>query len=153
MEIRAVQRGRVVSTAARYVLAGVFLVSAVGKAASPHSFSQFVSSLSFLVWINGTLLLVGVIILEVSLGLLLLFPQTGRVGAMGSLAALVLFTGMLMHSLLTEVNLECGCFGEIVSGVPVEIDIIRNLVLALLSGLVIDGPTREVKREKPGVSQ
>jgi uncharacterized membrane protein YphA (DoxX/SURF4 family) len=129
---------RLVTVAARLVLAGVFLTSAVGKATSPSTFIQFVSSIPWLEWINPDILLAGVVLAETSISILLIIPRTRRLGVAGSLGALVLFSSLLIYRWQLDPNQECGCFGQLSSGMTMEMDIIRNLVLVLVCGLIID---------------
>jgi uncharacterized membrane protein YphA (DoxX/SURF4 family) len=129
---------RFLTAGARYVLAGVFLASAIGKAVSPLTFVQFVSLISWLQWINPRVLLAGVVAFEAAIAILLLIPRTSRLGAVGALGALVGFTGILVYSGYANSDKECGCFGGLSFGMTTELDIMRNLVLVLVSGFIID---------------
>jgi hypothetical protein len=70
--------GRVFPPIARYILAAVFLFSAMGKLVSPAQFHAFVAS--FLPTLDTTVLLYSVVLVEIALAFLLVYPRTSVVG-------------------------------------------------------------------------
>jgi uncharacterized membrane protein YphA (DoxX/SURF4 family) len=139
---------RFVIAGARYVLAGVFLASAIGKGFSPSTFIQFVSSIPWLTWVDPLVVLAVVVIAESAISILFIIPRTSRFGAVGALGALVLFSGILVYNWYVNPDQECGCFGGLAVGMTTEIDIVRNLVLALLCGFIMEKPSSRNSSEQ-----
>jgi uncharacterized membrane protein YphA (DoxX/SURF4 family) len=79
---------RFVIAGARYVLAGIFLLSAIGKLHSPHGFASFLASLPLISLIGSGVLLAAVVTIEFLLAVLLLFPRTAKVGGLASFGVL-----------------------------------------------------------------
>jgi hypothetical protein len=135
--------GRVFPPIARYILAAVFLFSAMGKLVSPAQFHAFVAS--FLPTIDTTVLLYAVVLAEIALAFLLVYPRTSVVGGVCSVGALLAFTLLLIVQSHAGSEVPCGCFGEFIAPLSHDASILRNFVLLLLAALTLHRITDEEK--------
>jgi len=128
---------RFVTTGARYVLAAVFLFSAIGKLITPSIFVAFVSSIDWLSPINPILLLLTLTTIEVVVAVLLLLPATHKIAGLVSFGVLLLFSGALILTSVGQEPKPCGCFGDLIPESSTNLSLLRNVVLLVLSVLVI----------------
>jgi uncharacterized membrane protein YphA (DoxX/SURF4 family) len=117
----------------RYILAIVFLTSAIGKVLSPDSFKTFVTSSGLFLSLSVRTVLYVIVTAEFVVGILLLYPKSARVGTIASFVMLLLFTGVLVLSSHTSNGAHCGCFGELLGETSNDISILRNIVFLLVS--------------------
>lgn len=102
---------RWVSTAARLVLGGVFLVAGVLKAIDPQSSVAAVRAYQLLPnWI-ATIVGWGLPFAEIALGLLLLAGIATRAVAVGAAVLLVVFIAGVVSAAARGLSIDCGCFG------------------------------------------
>jgi uncharacterized membrane protein YphA (DoxX/SURF4 family) len=93
----------------------------------------------------------GVIGAEIIAALLLLWPQTARIGAMWSAMMLAAFAGYALYyryGLENVEGLECGCFGGIIGSQLGVTTALRNLLLLIPAALVIFGLPRLKRSER-----
>jgi len=128
----------VIAMIGRLVLSAVFFTSAAMKILSPDDFMTYISSTRLLGWLTPNVLLVVVVLVELTIAFLLLNGRTKKMGALSALLLLLTFSGFLVYSYVFNQDQSCGCFGELSSGGSIEADLIRNLVLIGLSGILID---------------
>jgi peroxiredoxin len=122
--------------ALRLLLAGVFLVAAIGKlldrAGSRRAFVEF--GLPERVAAPLTILLPAA---ELAIAVALVLPATARLGALGALALLVAFTAGIGFNLARGRRPDCHCFGQIHSAPAGRSTLIRNGGLATLAGVLL----------------
>jgi uncharacterized membrane protein YphA (DoxX/SURF4 family) len=91
----------ILARAARYGLAAVFLTSALAKLLSPSQFHIFVSSMGIPALINSSFVLHAVVVGELVLAALVLYPLTSKSGRQCLLAFLFSFPLCFCSDLLT----------------------------------------------------
>jgi uncharacterized membrane protein YphA (DoxX/SURF4 family) len=117
----------------RFLLAIVFLTSAIGKVLSPDNFEAFVASSTWLSLFSARALMYVIVTAESVVAILLLYHKSGRVGSIASFVMLLLFTGVLVLSSHTSNGAHCGCFGELLGETSNDMSILRNIVFLLVS--------------------
>lgn len=123
----------------RGLLALVFLASGIGKLLD-SSAAQSVIEFYFVTGFIRTYayeIIKAISVLEVVLGLLLIWGRYVVTTLSASLVLVGAFTGLLMYLYITGVDLsDCGCFGLLEIKSSIEFTILKNLVL---SGIIIGG--------------
>ena len=100
-----------ISTGARLVLGGVFLVAGVLKAIDPQASVAAVRAYQLLPdWIV-TIVGWGLPFAEIALGLLLLAGIATRAVALGAAMLLVIFVAGVVSAAARGLSIDCGCFG------------------------------------------
>ena len=100
-----------VSTAARLVLGGVFLVAGVLKAIDPQSSVSAVRAYQLLPTSFTTIVGWGLPFVEIALGLLLLAGMATRVVAAAAGILLLIFMAAVVSVAARGLSIDCGCFG------------------------------------------
>jgi uncharacterized membrane protein YphA (DoxX/SURF4 family) len=133
-----------VSTAARLVLGGVFLVAGGLKVIDPQSSVAAVRAYRLLPVSVATLVGWGLPFAEIALGLLLLAGIATRVVAAAAALLLVVFIAAVLSAALRGLSIDCGCFG---GGGDVEpgqtaygTEIVRDVGLLLLAAWLMWQP-------------
>ena len=137
---------RFLRPAATYVLAAVFLASAIGKLLSPSEFYAFISSIDRLALIDPAVFVHSTAVIELIIALLLILPRTARFGGISSFGLLFLFSATLMYASQTNVTVPCGCFGQFIADGSTDLSILRNMVLLLVSALVVQGASQRFQQ-------
>jgi uncharacterized membrane protein YphA (DoxX/SURF4 family) len=126
-----------VSTAARLVLGGVFLVAGWLKVIDPQSSVAAVRAYRLLPDSVATMVGWGLPFAEVALGILLLAGIATRVAAAVAAVLLVVFMAAVVSAAVRGLSIDCGCFGgggEVAPGqTAYGIEIVRDLGLLLLA--------------------
>jgi putative oxidoreductase len=104
-----------IAVAVAFALAAVFIYAGVDKIRDPLQFADSIAAFRILPAALINLLSLGLPPFEIGCGLLLIVPQTRRVGALSVMLASALFFLALLSALLRGLTLDCGCFG---SGTP-----------------------------------
>jgi uncharacterized membrane protein YphA (DoxX/SURF4 family) len=146
---------RWVSTGARIVLGGVFLVAGGLKVIDPQSSVAAVRAYKLLPTSLVTIVGWGLPFAEIALGLLLLAGVATRVVAAAVATLLIIFILAVVSAAARGLSIDCGCFGgggEVAPGqTAYGIELIRDLGLLLLalwlvwqprSRLTLDGLAR-----------
>jgi uncharacterized membrane protein YphA (DoxX/SURF4 family) len=128
---------RWISTGARLVLGGAFLVAGVLKAIDPQASVAAVRAYQLLpAWIV-TIVGWGLPFAEIALGLLLLAGIATRAVALGAAMLLVIFVAGVVSAAARGLSIDCGCFG---GGGAVEpgqtaygVELVRDTGLLLLA--------------------
>lgn len=96
---------------------------------------------------------IGIICAEIIAALLLLWPQTARIGGILSGALLAGFAGYALYyryGLGNLEGLECGCFGGLIGNQLGVTTALRNLILLIPAALVVFGlPRLKRQRQSP----
>lgn len=126
-----------VSTAARIILGGVFLVAGALKVVDPQSSVAAVRAYELLPTSLVTIVGWGLPFAEIALGLLLLAGIATRVVAAATAMLLVIFILAVVSAAARGLSIDCGCFGgggEVAPGqTAYGIEVVRDLGLLLLA--------------------
>src|ERR1700730_16209111 len=121
----------------RLFLAGVFLIAGFGKL-----LGGFANSSKTLADFGAPAIIAGPIsisfpFIELCIGILLLFDRSASLGAITSVALLLIFDLAIGANLVLGKNPACNCFGQLHSK-PIGWDTFaRNAVLAIIAGGVV----------------
>jgi uncharacterized membrane protein YphA (DoxX/SURF4 family) len=133
-----------VSTAARLVLAGVFVAAGSLKVVDPQAAVQAVRAYRLLPTALEPVVGWGLPAGEIALGLLLAVGLFTRVAALGAGLLLVVFMAGVASAAARGLSIDCGCFG---GGGPVAAgdtryasEIVRDVGLLVLAGWLVWKP-------------
>lgn len=133
-----------VSTAARLVLGGVFLVAGGLKVIDPQSSVAAVRAYRLLPTSVATLVGWGQPFAEIALGLLLLAGVATRIVAATAAVLLIVFIAAVVSAAVRGLSIDCGCFGgggDVAPGqTTYGLEIVRDVGLLLLAGWLIWQP-------------
>ena len=136
-EPRHAAAARWVSTVARLVLGGVFLVAGVLKAIDPQSSVTAVRAYQLLPTSLATIVGWGLPFAEIALGLLLLAGIATRTVAAAAGILLVIFIAGVVSAAARGLSIDCGCFGGGGEVAPDQteygIELVRDACLLLLA--------------------
>jgi uncharacterized membrane protein YphA (DoxX/SURF4 family) len=134
---RLAAAARWVSTGARLVLGGVFLVAGLLKAIDPQSSVAAVRAYQLLPPSAVTIVGWGLPFAEIALGLLLLTGIATRAVAAGAAILLLVFIAAVVSVAARGLSIDCGCFGgggEVSPGqTAYGIELVRDAGLLLLA--------------------
>lgn len=126
-----------VSTAARVVLGGVFLVAGGLKVIDPQSSVAAVRAYRLLPTSVATIVGWGLPFAEVALGLLLLAGVATRLVAAAAAVLLMVFIAAVASAAIRGLSIDCGCFGgggDVAPGqTAYGTEIVRDVGLLLLA--------------------
>lgn len=120
----------------RLALALVFLVAGAAKLADPAGSRRALREFG-LPAVSAPALGAALPLAELAVGAGLLFAGTARWAAGGALALLLLFTGVIGYNLARGRAPQCHCFGSLHSAPAGRGTLLRNVVLAVMSGIVV----------------
>jgi uncharacterized membrane protein YphA (DoxX/SURF4 family) len=133
-----------VSTAARVVLGGVFLVAGAIKVIDPQSSAAAVRAYRLLPTSVATIVGWGLPFAEVALGLLLLAGVATRFVAAAAAVLLMVFIAAVASAAIRGLSIDCGCFGgggDVAPGqTAYGIEIVRDVGLLLLALWLVSQP-------------
>jgi uncharacterized membrane protein YphA (DoxX/SURF4 family) len=143
-EARRAAAARWISTGARLVLGGVFVVAGALKAVDPQSSVAAVSAYQLLPASLATIVGWGLPFAEIALGLLLLAGIATRAVAAVAGMLLVIFIAGVVSAAARGLSIDCGCFG---GGGQVDpgdtaygIELVRDVGLLLLAAWLVWKP-------------
>lgn len=126
-----------VSTAARVVLGGVFLVAGALKVIDPQSSVAAVRAYRLLPSSLATIVGWGLPFAEIALGVLLLVGIATRLVAVASAVLLLVLIAAVISAAARGLSIDCGCFGgggDVAPGqAAYGIEIVRDVGLLLLA--------------------
>jgi uncharacterized membrane protein YphA (DoxX/SURF4 family) len=136
-----------VGTAVRLGLAAVWLIAGAGKVADPGTFAVSVQAYQVFPAAAASLVAAIVPLLEVALGLLLLFGVGIRLVGILSGLLLVVYIAGIVQAWARGLSIDCGCFsrgGQVAQGqTQYPLDILRDTgFLVLAAWLAIRPRTR-----------
>jgi uncharacterized membrane protein YphA (DoxX/SURF4 family) len=141
-----------ISTAARVVLGGVFLIAGVLKAADPQTSVAAVQAYQLLPAGLVTAVGWGLPFAEIALGIVLLAGLVTRVAAIAAAALLLILVAAVTSAAVRGLSIDCGCFG---GGGPVApgetaygVEIARDVGLLLLAGWLVVRPDSRLSLER-----
>ena len=124
---------------ARLFVGGVFVVSGVAKWVDKAGTEASMSRYRFLPVGSGKLIANVFPMLELAVGLALVLGLFTTGAALGAVALLAVFTGLIIDDLARGQNQSCHCFGRLSDEKLTPMAVVRNLVLMALSLLVAFG--------------
>lgn len=127
--------------ALRFLLSVAFLVAAIGKLTQPPSFRKVLRAFGAPAY-AAAILAVALPLAELAVACLLLRRSSARLGAIGALALLAIFSASLAVALLKGRSLECRCFGPLFRGQLGWPALARNVALLIAAGIVAAGGMR-----------
>ena len=142
----------------RFLLAVLFLFTAVAKLAVVKSFAQNMAQLLSASGFNyerwSWPATSTVITIEIAVAILLLWPRTIRIGAFCAGLLLLMFAGYALYYVyvLKGEPLECGCFGGIIASQLGVTTALRNLALIVPAVFVWFGYRRRAPRPEPALA-
>ena len=126
------------------LVAIVMLISGTGKMMNASGFGELISSYG-LEWFSVFSPLI--ILLELLIGLCLLFRLHTRFFAMVCMAMVAVFTVAFLYANVFHGIENCGCFGDIGTSMPSWLTYLRNGVLLVLCWLIIKYGTAGKQKE------
>lgn len=153
-EPRLAAAARWVSTMARLVLGGVFLVAGVLKAIDPQASVTAVRAYQLLPTSLATIVGWGLPFAEIALGLLLLAGIATRAVAAAAGILLVIFIAGVVSVAARGLSIDCGCFGgggEVAPGqTAYGIELVRDAGLLLLAVWLVWQPRSRLALDRFG---
>jgi uncharacterized membrane protein YphA (DoxX/SURF4 family) len=141
-----------ISTGARLVLGGVFVVAGVLKAVDPQSSVAAVAAYRLLPASLATIVGWGLPFAEIALGLLLLAGIATRAVAAVAGLLLVIFIAGVVSAAARGLSIDCGCFGGGGQVDPGETaygtELIRDVGLLLLAAWLVCKPQSRFALER-----
>ena len=141
-----------ISTGARLVLGGVFLIAGFGKAVDPQASVAAVQAYQLLPAGLGTAVGWGLPFAEIALGLVLLAGLATRGAAIAAAALLLVLVAAVASAAARGLSIDCGCFG---GGGPVApgetaygAEIARDVGLLLLAGWLVARPDSRLSLDR-----
>lgn len=128
-------------TGIRLLLGILFLISGIGKLIESGDARYMVELMAteffWLIEYTGPIV-IGLSVLELLLGLLLLFKRWLNSTLIASILLYLFFIAVLGYFYLQGMNVDsCGCFGAFGFGSGITFTLVRNGVLALLAGTAL----------------
>jgi uncharacterized membrane protein YphA (DoxX/SURF4 family) len=121
----------------RLLIAGIFIFAGVIKVIQPDTFFEDVLNYQLLPRSAAWLIAFYLPMLEMVVGIALLFRPTCRASAWILLLCMILFTTALAFAWVRGLNIECGCFGGLIPASHYGWLLTRNLLLISLLGWII----------------
>jgi len=104
-----------ITTVLALAVAAVFIYAGIDKIRDPLEFADSIAAFDILPATLIDLLALGLPPFEIACGLLLIAPQTRKVGALAVAIISAVFFAAVLSALARGLTLDCGCFG---SGTP-----------------------------------
>ena len=132
----------------RFLLALVFIYAAVVKMTAPQDFADSIAAYQILPPPAINIVALGLPVFEFTCGLLVLSGFYLRVGALGILTMLAIFSSALALALFRGLSIHCNCFGGIswLDAKP-SMALLRDLILMGLALLVYTVRTESLPPE------
>jgi uncharacterized membrane protein YphA (DoxX/SURF4 family) len=146
-----------VSTAARLVLGGVFLVAGALKVIDPQSSVAAVRGYRLLPSSLTAIVGWGLPFAEMALGMLLLIGVATRAVAAASAVLLIVFIAAVASAAARGLSIDCGCFGgggDVAPGqTAYGIEIVRDVGLLLLAVWLVWQPRSRLTLDRTSIAR
>jgi uncharacterized membrane protein YphA (DoxX/SURF4 family) len=146
--VRASQALPWVGLAVRLIAAGIWLVAGAAKLGDLTAFKQEVGAYDVPPSSLVDVVAYGLPLLEVGLGVYLAIGLLVRPAALLSVALMLLFIGVQAQAWARGLTIECGCFGSLSRETVGAGSIVRDIVLALPSVLLLLWPARHLSLDQ-----
>ena len=122
--------------ACRVILGGLFLIAGLTKAYDPAGFATEIQNYHLVPWVGGVLLSLFLPWVEIIAGGTLFLKRLER-GALLLISAMLLaYCAALISAMARGLNIECGCFGRLISSTGIVWALVRNVGLIVLAGIL-----------------
>lgn len=144
---------------ARLCVGGVFVASGISKWLDKPGTEAGMSKYLFLPKGSGRFIANVFPVLELAVGLLLIFGLFTRLAAVAAVLLFLLFTGLIIYDLARGKTESCHCFGKLSDEKLTPMAVVRNVLLMGMAVLValafdgwlaIDGPLNEATKGSLG---
>lgn len=127
---------RLLLTACRVLLGGLFVFAGAAKAYDPASFATEIQNYQLLPWVGGALLSLYLPWVEILAGSSLFLRRFERGALLVISAMLVAFSAALISAMVRGLSIDCGCFGRAIPSTGTVWPLVRNAGLAILAGVL-----------------
>ena len=123
-------------TSCRVILGGLFLIAGVTKAYDPAAFATEIQNYQLLPWVGDVLLSLFLPWVEIFAGCALFFKRFERGALLLISAMLIAYSIALISAIVRGLNIDCGCFGRLISPTGIVWALARNAGLMILAGVL-----------------
>ena len=125
----------------RFFLGSIFIFSSILKISDINSFLINIETYQIIPLDIIPIFAIAVCVIEFVLGIFLILNINIKITCFSTICLLLIFTGFLFYSIITNKTWSCGCFGKISSGPITYITLIRNIILILVTIIVKNNST------------
>ena len=122
--------------ACRVILGGLFLIAGLTKAYDPAGFATEIQNYHLLPWVGGVLFSLFLPWVEIFAGGALFLKRFERGALLLISAMLIAYCAALISAMARGLNIECGCFGRLISSTGIVWALVRNVGLMVLAGIL-----------------
>ena len=120
----------------RVILGGLFLIAGVTKAYDPAGFATEIQNYHLVPWLGGVLLSLFLPWVEIFAGGALLLKRFEQGALLLISAMLIAYCAALISAMARGLNIDCGCFGRLISSTGIAWALVRNAGLMILTGIL-----------------
>ena len=122
--------------ACRVILGGLFLIAGLTKAYDPAGFATEIQNYHLLPWVGGVLLSLFLPWVEIIAASALFLKRFERGALLLIGAMLIVYCAALISAMARGLNIDCGCFGRLISSTGIVWALIRNAGLMIPAGIL-----------------
>lgn len=122
--------------ACRVILGGLFLIAGLTKAYDPAGFATEIQKYHLVPWVGGVLLALFLPWVEIFAGGALFLKRFQRGALLLISAMLIVYSAALISAMARGLNIDCGCFGRLISSTGIVWALIRNAGLMIPAGIL-----------------
>ena len=122
--------------ACRVILGGLFLIAGLTKAYDPAGFATEIQKYHLVPWVGGVLLALFLPWVEIFAAGALFLKRFQRGALLLISAMLIAYCAALISAMARGLNIDCGCFGRLISSTGIVWALIRNAGLMILAGIL-----------------
>jgi uncharacterized membrane protein YphA (DoxX/SURF4 family) len=120
----------------RVAIGGVLVVAGALKIGHPSDLASTIAGFRILPQAFIGPMAIGLPYFELGLGLYLVIGLYTRIAAIIALVEFVVFAGAIASVVLRGIPIACGCFGQADTSPASWLDVVRDVALALLAGVI-----------------
>ena len=122
--------------ACRVILGGLFLIAGLTKAYDPAGFATEIQNYHLVPWVGGVLLALFLPWVEIFAAGALFLKRFQRGALLLISAMLIVYCAALISAMARGLNIDCGCFGRLISSTGIVWALARNAGLMILAGVL-----------------
>ena len=122
--------------ACRVILGGLFLIAGLTKAYDPAGFATEIQNYHLVPWVGGVLLALFLPWVEIFAAGALFLKRFQRGALLLISAMLIVYSAALISAMARGLNIDCGCFGRLISSTGIAWALVRNGGLMILAGIL-----------------
>jgi len=122
--------------ACRVILGGLFLLAGLTKAYDPAGFTTEIQNYHLVPWVGGVLLALFLPWVEIFAAGALFLKRFQRGALLLISAMLIIYSAALISAMARGLNIDCGCFGRLISSTGIVWALIRNAGLMIPAGIL-----------------